>query len=163
VTLAAGANTFKAGDVVTFAGAYRVHPETKVSTGVLQQFVITADYAGGAGDISVSPAVYTTTGRQNLTAAGIPTGGAVVKVGAGANETLTQSLAFHKDAFAFVTTDLPLPKGVDFAAREVVDNLSVSLVRDFTISDRSFPCRIDLLYGFKAIRPQLACRIHNDG
>jgi hypothetical protein len=58
---------------------------------------------------------------------------------------------------------LPLPDGTDWARREVVDGISVSLVRDFSISDRSFPCRLDVLYGYKAVRPQLAYRVHNDG
>lgn len=163
VTVQTGTTTFLAGDVFTVAGCFRVHPETKVSTGVLQQFVVAADYAGGAGSLTFAPAIYTTTGRQNVTAGGMPNAGAIVKVGAGASETLVQSLAFHKDAFAFVTADLPLPEGTDFAAREVVDGISLSVVRDFSISDRSFPCRIDVLYGYKAVRPQLATRIHNDG
>ncbi|MHB1098446.1 MAG: P22 phage major capsid protein family protein [Burkholderiales bacterium] len=158
VTVQLGTNTFKKGDVFTVAGCYRVHPETKASTGVLQQFVVTADYAGGAGSLSFSPAIYTTTGRQNVTAGGMPNSGALVKVG-GASAVYKPSLAFHKDAFAFVTADLPLPKGVDFAAREVYDGISMSLVRDFSISDRSFPCRLDVLYGYQTIRPQLAARI----
>lgn len=163
VVVATGATTFLAGDVFTVAGCFRVHPETKVSTGVLQQFVVTANYAGGAGNLNFAPAIFTTTGRQNVTAGGMPTTAAIVKVGAGANETLVQSLAFHKNAFAFVTADLPLPNGRDWARREVVDGISISLIRDFTISDRSFPCRLDVLYGYKAIRPALAARIHNDG
>lgn len=162
VTVATGATTFKKGDVFTVANCFRVHPETKVSTGVLQQFVVTADYAGGAGNLAFAPAIYTSGGRQNVTAGGMPNTSAITKVGAGASETLTQSLAFHKNAFAFVTADLPLPDGTDWARREVVDGISISLVRDFSISDRSFPCRIDVLYGYKAIRPQLAARIHND-
>jgi hypothetical protein len=93
----------------------------------------------------------------------MPNGNAITKVGAAANETLTQSLAFHKDAFTFVTADLELPKGVDFAARQVMDGISMSLVRDFSVSDRTFPCRIDVMYGYKTIRPQLAVRVHNDG
>ena len=56
VTVATGATTFKKGDSITFAGCNRVHPETKVDTGVLQQFVVTADYAGGAGNLAISPA-----------------------------------------------------------------------------------------------------------
>jgi hypothetical protein len=52
---------------------------------------------------------------------------------------------------------------VDFAAREVMDGISMSIVRDFDISDRSFPCRLDVLYGYAALRPQLAARIHADG
>ena len=162
VTVATGTTTFKKGDVFTVAGCFRVHPETKASTGVLQQFVVTADYAGGAGSVTFAPAVYTSTGRQNVVAAGMANGSAIVKVGAGASETLDQSLAFHENAFTFVTADLPLPDGVDWAKREVFDGISMSMVRDFTIADRSFPCRIDVLYGYKAIRPQLATRVHND-
>ena len=162
VTVATGTTTFKKGDVFTVAGCFRVHPETKASTGVLQQFVVTADYAGGAGSVTFAPAVYTSTGRQNVVAAGMANGSAIVKVGAGASETLDQSLAFHENAFTFVTADLPLPDGVDWAKREVFDGISMSMVRDFTIADRSFPCRIDVLYGYKAMRPQLATRVHND-
>lgn len=153
--------TFKVGDVFTVAGTYRVHPETKVSTGDLQQFVVTADAASTT--IAFEPAIYTSGPRQNISSTGLVTSSALVKVGAGADELLKQSLAFHKSAFAFVTADLELPKGVDFAAREVVDNISMSLVRDFSISDRTFPCRLDVMYGYKAVRPQLATRVHYDG
>lgn len=163
VTVKTGANTFKAGDVVTFAGTFRVHPETKVSTGALQQFVVTEDYVGGAGNLKISPAIYTSGGRQNVTAGGFVADGAVVKVAAGASELMSPNLVFHKNAFTFATADLVLPKGVDFAAREVYDGISMSLVRDFSISDRSFPCRVDVLYGYKTLRPQLAARLHADG
>lgn len=157
VTVAVGATTFKKGDVVTFAGCNRVHPETKVDTGVLQQFVITADYAGGAGNLPISPAIVTSTGRQNVSAS--PTnGGAVVKVG-GASAVYKPSLAYHKDAFTFATADLVMPEGVDFASRQVMDGISMSMVRQFTIADRAFPCRIDVLYGYKTLRAQLASRI----
>jgi len=158
-----GTTTFKKGDVFTVAGCFRVHPETKVSTGALQQFVITTDYAGGAGTINFAPAIYTSGGKQNVVAAGMANGSAIVKVGAGNAEQLGADLVFHKNAFAFATADLLLPSGVDFAAREVMDGISMSIVRDFAISDRSFPCRIDVLYGYKTIRPQLACRLHADG
>lgn len=159
-TLTGAATTWKVGDVFTVASCYRVHPETKVSTGELQQFVVTEDCTTA---MKFAPAIYTSGPRQNVTSGGMPNGNAVVKVGAGASETLTQSLAYHKDAFAFVTADLPLPEGTDWAKREVMDGISLSLVRDFNISDRSFPCRIDCLYGYKAIRPQLATRVHYDG
>lgn len=162
ITVDTGTTTFLIGDVITFAGVYRVHPETKLSTGVLQQFVITANSGASATSLAISPAVVATGGRQNVSNT-IADNSAIVKVGAGASETLVQSLAFHKDAFAFVTADLPLPQGEDWARREVLDGISVSLIRGFTIADRSFPCRLDVLYGYKAIRPQLACRVHNDG
>ena len=164
VTVAsAGSTTFKAGDVFTVAGCFRVHPETKVSTGVLQQFVVTADYAGGAGSLSFAPAIYTSGGRQNVVAAGMANSSAIVKVGAGASEQLTPSMVFHRDAFAFATADLVMPKGVDFAAREVYDGISLRTVRQYAISTDTMPCRIDVLYGYKTIRAQLAARIHADG
>lgn len=159
VTLTGASTTFKAGDIFTVADCNRVHPETKQDTGVLQQFTCLADCTTA---MTFNPPIYTSGPRQNVVAAGMANGKAVVKVGAAASETLVQSLAFHRDAFTFVTADLELPRGVDFAAREVMDGISMSLVRDFNVSDRTFPCRIDVLYGYKAIRPQLACRVHND-
>ncbi len=159
VTVAsAGSTTFKKGDIFTVAGCNRVHPETKVDTGALQQFVVTADYAGGAGSLQFAPAIYTTTGRQNVTAAGLPNGAALVKVG-GASAVYKPSLAFHKDAFTFATADLVMPSGVDFASRQVMDGLSMRIVRQYSISNDTFPCRLDILYGYKTIRAQLAARI----
>jgi hypothetical protein len=163
VTVATGATTFKAGDIFTVAGCFRVHPETKVSTGVLQQFVVAADYAGGAGSLTFAPAIFTSGGRQNVVAAGMANSSAIVKVGAGNAELLTPSMVFHRDAFAFATADLVMPKGVDFAAREVYDGISLRTVRQYAIGTDTMPCRIDVLYGFKTIRAQLAARIHADG
>jgi hypothetical protein len=37
----------------------------------------------------------------------------------------------------------------------------MSIVRDFSISDRTFPCRVDVLYGYKTLRAQMACRLAN--
>ena len=158
VTVATGATTFKKGDIITFSGCNRVHPETKADTGALQQFVVTADYAGGAGNISISPAIYTSTGLQNVLATGIPNGATVTKVG-GASAVYKPSLVFHKDAFAFATADLIMPKGVDFSAREVYDGISMRIVRAYDINNDNLPCRIDVLYGYKTLRAQLAARI----
>lgn len=158
VTVATGSTTFKKGDIITFVGCNRVHPETKADTGVLQQFVVTADYAGGAGSLQFSPAIYTSGGRQNVVAAGIANGVAIAKVG-GASAIYKPSLAFHKDAFAFATADLVMPNGVDFASRQVQDGISMRIVRAYDINNDKFPCRLDVLYGYKTIRPQLACRI----
>lgn len=163
VVVATGSTTLKQGDVFTVAGCYRVHPETKVSTGALQQFVVTADYSGGAGTLNFAPAIYTSGGRQNVVAAGMANGSAIVKVGAGNAEQLGADLVFHKDAFAFATADLLLPGGVDFASREVMDGISMRIVRQYDINNDKFPTRLDVLYGYKAIRPQLAARLHADG
>lgn len=159
VVVATGTTTFKKGDIFTVANCFAVHPETKATTGRLQQFVVTADYAGGAGTLNFSPAIYTSTGAQNVVAAGMANGSAITKVGAAANEYYYPSLVFQKNAFAFATADLVMPKGRDFAAREVYDGISMRIVRDYDITNDKYPCRIDVLYGYKTIRPNLACRI----
>ncbi len=157
ITVATGATTFKKGDVVTFAGCFRVHPETKTVLGDPQQFVVTADYAGGAGNLAIAPAIVTSGGTQNVSAS--PTnGGAVAKIG-GASAVYKPSLAFHKDAFTFATADLVLPKGVDMASRAVMDGISMRLVRQYDINADKFPVRLDVLYGYQTLRAQLACRI----
>lgn len=158
ITIQTGTTTFLVGDVVTLAGCFAVHPETKVSTGVLQKFVVTANSGTSATSLSISPAITISGVNQNVS--GYPTNtGAVLKIVGGANAVFDQSLACHKDAFAFVSADLQMPKGTDMAAREVMDGLSMRFVRDYSISDDLFKSRFDVLYGYKAIRPQLACRI----
>lgn len=162
LTVDTGTTTFLVGDVITIAGVNRVHPETKADTGELQKFVVTADSGASATSLSISPAITTSGGRQNVS--GSPAdNAAITKIGAGASELLTNSMVYHKDAFTFATADLLLPTGVDFARREVFDGISIRLVRDYDINNDKFPCRLDVLYGYKTIRPQLACRIHADG
>lgn len=153
-----GTTTFKRGDIVTFAGVNRVHPESKADTGVLQQFVITADFAGGAGSLAISPAVVATGATQNVSNS-VADNSAVVKVG-GASAVYKPSLAFHENAFTFATADLEdVSQYGAWGAREVFDGISMRVARQYAISSDTIPCRIDVLYGFKTIRPQLACRI----
>jgi hypothetical protein len=159
VTVAVGATTFKKGDVFTVAGCNRVHPETKVDTGVLQQFVVLADYAGGAGSLTFSPPIYTTTGRQNVTAGGMPNGNAITKIG-GASAIYKPSLVYQKDAFTFATADLEdVSQYGAWGAREVMDGISLRVARQYAIGTDTIPCRIDVLYGYKTMRAQLAARI----
>lgn len=160
-----GSGSFKKGDIVMIESLYRVHPETKVSTGKLMQFVVTADATPGAGggDLSISPNIVTSGARQNVT--GLADGKKIYKreydestaVGNAADYLI--SMGYHKDAFAFATADLVMPRGVDFSAREVLDGISMRIVRQYDINNDNLPCRIDVLYGYKTIRPELACRL----
>jgi hypothetical protein len=161
VTIANGSSkTLKQGDIITFAGCNRVHPESKADTGALMQFVVTADVASSGTSVSISPAIVTSGATQNVSAS--PTNsGAVTKVGT-ASQQYGLSMAYHKEAFAFATADLVMPKGVDFGAREVMDGISMRIVRAYDINNDKFPCRLDVLYGYKTIRPQLAVRLANN-
>jgi hypothetical protein len=151
----AGANV-TVGTVFTFSQSVvnAVHPETKTDLGFLQQFVITAV---DGNDWTFSPAIITSGAKKNVTA--LPTTGHAITVFGTASQTKNQHLAYHEDAFTFATADLLLPRGVDFAAREVMDGISVRLIRDYDINNDTFPCRVDVLYGYKELRPEHACRI----
>lgn len=166
INIDTGAGSFKQGDIITIAGVNAVHPETKQDLGYLKQFVVTADATPGAGggSLNISPSIVSSGARQNVSAA--PADGAQVfkresddstAIGNGADYYV--GLGYHKDAFAFATADLILPKGVDFAAREVMDGISMRIVRDYDINNDNLPCRLDVLYGYKAIRPELAVRL----
>ena len=159
IAVTGGSGTLVAGDVITIAGVFSVHPESKTSTGVLQQFVVTAAYAGGAGNITVSPTPVTSGATQNVTISSAGAGKAVA-VGGTASTEYTTSLLYQKEAFTFATADLVMPKGVDFAAREMLDGISLRVVRQYDINNDNLPCRVDILYGYKTLRPQFAARHH---
>jgi hypothetical protein len=156
--LATGSNTFNKGDIVTFSTVFAVDPETKASRGFLQQFVVTANYAGGAGNLSISPTPITSGAAQNVTAVGA--GLTVAKAGGGASALYSQSVLFHPEAFAFVTADLvDVSKFGAWGARQVMDGISMRIARQYNITNDNVPCRIDVLYGYKTLRPQLAARV----
>jgi hypothetical protein len=160
VTIQTGSTTFAVGDVVTFAGCFAVHPETKATYPYLQTFVVTAAYAGGGGNLAISPAIVTSGPRQNVSAS--PTNsGAVTKIagGTGASYVYRPSLFFHPDAFTFATADLEMPGGVDFSARKNFEGVSMRIVRQYDINEDRFPCRLDVLYGFRTMRAELAARV----
>jgi hypothetical protein len=52
-----------------------------------------------------------------------------------------------------------LPQGVDMASRQVHNGISMRIVRQYDINNDRMPCRIDVLYGFSVIRPQMAVRL----
>jgi hypothetical protein len=161
ITVASGSGAINQGDVFTIADVYAVHPETKVSTGILYQFVAAAAATSGATTIVVYEAPVTSGAKQNVSLVSAGASKAVTFFGT-LTTAVTTSLLYQKEAFAFATADLEMPKGVHFAAREMIDGLSLRVVRAYDINNDMFPCRLDILYGYKTLRPQLACRLHNN-
>jgi hypothetical protein len=152
----------KKGDVFTIAGVFAVNPQNRQSTGQLMQFVVTADVNSvtGGATIPISPAVRAAGQYQNVTA--LPVDNAEITVLGAASTATPVNLAYHKDAFVLGMADLELPGGTDMAARAVDPDagLSIRIVRAYDINTDRFPCRLDVLYGWKAVYPELACRIH---
>jgi hypothetical protein len=151
------------GDIFTIANVYSVNPQSRKSTGSLQQFVVTAaassSSAGKIGSLAIAPAIVTSGQFQTVNAA--PADGASITVVGTGGTVSPMNLMFHRDAFAFACADLPLPKGIDMAARisDKRTGVSIRMVRAYDIVNDMFPCRLDVLYGWATPYPQLACRI----
>ena len=156
-----GSATINAGDVFTIAGVYAVNPQTRQSTGSLQQFVCTATNTASSGawtSVAISPAIYTSTNAL-ATVDSFPADNAAVTFVGTASTQYPQNLVYHKDAITLATADLLLPQGVDMASRQVHNGISLRVVRQYDINNDRMPCRIDVLYGYSAIRPPMACRL----
>lgn len=154
------------GDVITFANVFAVNPQSKQSTGALRQFVVTANVqSNGAGVANIPIAgpgglgIIVAGPFQTVTAS--PANNAAISVQGAPNTQSPRGLAFHRDAFAFACADLPLPGGVDKAARVNDDQLgmSIRLIRAYDINTDRYPCRTDILYGWATLYPELACRV----
>ncbi len=172
------------GDVFTMAGVYMVNPQSRQATSQLRYFVVrppvgtpsngtfapVTDIFGnvvggtytsdGSGllQVTVASAVISAGQFQNVSAA--PANSAGITLFA-SNKTSPQSLAFHRDAFTLVSADLPLPGGVDMAARASAKDvgMSIRVVRQYTINNDALPTRLDVLYGIAPLYRELSCRV----
>ena len=166
----AAANRLKEGDVIslgaTTTAVNAVNPMNYQSIGSVRNLVVTSDFdsdASGNGTINVSPSITASGAFQTVDA--LPGDGVAVNTfghaSTYASKQTPTALAFHRDAFSFATADLPLPGGVDRASRVSDDQLGISLrmVRDYTIMDDQFICRIDVLCGRVTQYQELACRV----
>lgn len=150
------------GTVFTVAGVYAVHPETKAAYPHLQQFVITAN---SSGVCTVSPATILTGARKNV---GSSTGAnlavtdfnskTLTFIGA-ASATYVQPIMYHKEAFQFITADLPLMDDALKCTRRVQDGLSLRVWMASDIRNDELLMRMDILYGMAALRPEWASRM----
>ena len=159
LTLTVGSGeTILPGDVFTIADCFSVNPQTRESTGSLFQFVALASTTSTTtATVTVAPMYSAANALATMNV--LPsTSKAVVFVGA-ASTQYAQNLVYHKDAITFATADLLLPQGVDMAARAVHNGISLRVVRQYDINNDRMPCRIDVLYGYSTIRPQMGCRI----
>jgi hypothetical protein len=154
--------TLTKGTVFTIPGVYAVNPQNRQSTGALRNFVVTADAPGSSTSLSIFPVPVFSGQFQNVTSSTgtIGSGTATILSGStGAAVSVPNALAFHKDAFALGTADLLLPQGVDMAGRASADGLSIRLVRQYDINSDQLPTRLDVLYGWSTIYPELATRV----
>ena len=161
ISFSSGSPTFRVGDVFTIANVYSVNPQTRQSTGSLQQFVVTTNLdisSTTTGTLTISPAIYTSTNAL-ATVDSFPVASAALTFLGGSATSYPQNLIYHKNAITFATADLLLPQGVDMASRQVHNGISMRIVRQYDINNDRLPCRIDVLYGYSVIRAPMAVRL----
>ncbi|MDE3023063.1 MAG: hypothetical protein KGI54_14655 [Pseudomonadota bacterium] len=157
------------GDTFTIANVFAVNPQNRQAYGSnkLRNFVVTAaagKASSGTFSVTVSPAIITGGQFQNVNVASTSTTATVTALSlpaSGANVTGSQNIMMHKNAFTVAMADLELPEGVHFAGRAADKEigLSIRVVRQYTINNDSIPTRLDVLYGWAPLYPELACRV----
>lgn len=154
--------TQNVGEVFTIAGVFACHPETKAAYSSLQQFTITAV---GAVTTTISPQIFMTGARQNVVSS---TGATLTSASFNAqvltfigvaSTSYVQNLMYHKEAYQFITADLPLMDDAQKCVNKVQDGLSIRVWMGSDIRNDELLMRLDLLYGFAALRPEWGCRI----
>ncbi|HDR9100053.1 TPA: hypothetical protein QDB15_001109 [Burkholderia vietnamiensis] len=164
VTGLGAGGTVSKGDTFTIAGVYGVNPQNRQSTGVLRQFTVTAAAtADGSGNatLSIFPPINTAASNQQYQSVSAgPANAAAVTWDIAASTQYVANLTYHKDAFTLATADLEdVSKYGAWGARRVHKGISMRIARQYAIGTDTVPCRIDVLYGWAAIYPELACRI----
>ena len=163
---AASANaTLNQGDVIQIANVYAVNPQNRQAYGSnkLRNFVVTSTVSitsGSSASVTVSPAIITGGQFQNVSVSATSST-ATVSPFNNTGAVSPQNIVMHRNAFTLATADLELPEGVHFAGRasDKEIGLSMRVVRQYTINNDSIPTRLDVLYGWAPLYPELACRV----
>jgi len=165
IAAASAAAPIQQGDVITIANVYAVNPQNRQPYGTnrLRNFVVTSAVtisSGGSASVTVSPAIITAGQFQNVFVSATSSSAVVTPF----NNTGTvspQNIILHRNCETLACADLELPMGVVFAGRasDKELGLSIRVCRQYTINNDSIPCRLDVLYGWAMLYPELGCRV----
>lgn len=158
ITVAALNGTVTKGTKVTFASVFAVNPKSRVSTGVLAQFTVTADCAAAATTLPISPALTPSGAFQNVTAS--PGNGALITIFGTASGSYNCSVAFHKNAFTLASVPMYAPpggKGVIDVAQKEYKGINLKVTEFYDGVNDNYIMRFDVLFGWAATYPELAC------
>lgn len=156
ITVNAITGTLNKGDIITFAGVHAINRLTGQSYGTLAQFVVTANVLNGATSIPIYPAIVPAPAAFNTVDAS-PANSAAISLVIPASTQYRQNLAYYPEAFTLATADLEMPtSGVVEAARAEFDGISLRMITGYNITTDQLITRMDILYGYAAIRPEWA-------
>ncbi len=162
LTVTATTGTFNIGDIITIAGVYAVNRITKLTTGELRQFAITANVPAGSTSIPIYPALVPPVNGQQVqyqTVTASPASNAQINPTntLAASTVYRKNFAYAPEAVTLATADLVIPKNVIEGAREQFDGVSMRMITDYFIGTDQEITRLDVLYGYLWIRPEWAC------
>ncbi len=159
----AGTNTLTKGTVFTIAGVYDVNPITKATLRNLKQFTVTATTAAIAGAIAalpISPALYFTGTRQNVSTTIADNQPLTFSTGTTASSVLANSLVYHPSAIRFASVPLFDPgTGVVECATETVDGISMRAIKFYDGDTDQLKMRLDIQFGTAVVRDEHLCRV----
>jgi hypothetical protein len=156
LTVNAITGTLKQGDIITITGVDAINRLTGDDYGTLQQFVVTADVASGATSIPIYPSIVPAPAAFN-TVTDSPANSAPISLVMAAGTKYRQNLAYYPEAFTLATADLIMPtSGVVESARAEFDGVAMRMLTAYDVMSDNLVTRLDLLYGFAAIRPEWA-------
>lgn len=162
ITVAAtGAGTITRGTTITLPGVFAVNPVSRQSTGVLANFVITADVAQGAVSLPISPAIVTSGNFQNVTAS--PTTAQPFVIQGAASTNFTANIGMHEDAFTVAMVPLwsPPEKGV-LSSKSVDDEgFRLRVLEYYDGTNDVANMRVDVLFGWAATYPELSVKYYS--
>jgi hypothetical protein len=159
--VAVAGGTLTRGTVITLPGVFAVNPQSRQSTGVLADFVVTADVLVGATSIPISPAIVTSGAFQNVSAS--PTTAQPYIIKGAASTAYGTNVAYHKDAFTLAMVPMWSPpggKGVIDVAQETHEGFTVKVTRFYDGVNDNAITRLDVLFGWAATYPELATKYY---
>lgn len=158
-TSGAASQTVKAGDVFTVSACYAVNPQTRQSTGSLFQFVVPADFTAATNTLTITGmnAMYSAT-QALATMDALPQSGATVTWVGSASTVYPQNLIYQKDSIIFATADLVL-HDTGKCSRMNHNGISMRYWEASDIVNDKKYVRLDVLYGYTVIRPEMAVRL----
>jgi len=161
----ASTTTLNAGDVFTIGsgatGVYMVNAQTKQALSTLQQFTVvtkTVTDGGGLSTITVSPAIVTTGGFQNVDKA--PATNAVINVLGASLATTQLALAFDRDAIMLATKELiPYSVGMGKTTTDDQTRIPIRVQQLPDIRTNQEIMRFDTMVAWATLYEQLGVRI----
>jgi hypothetical protein len=157
-----GTNNLTAGTTFTIAGVFDVNPITKATLPNLKQFTVTATTAATAGAIAalpISPALFFSGPRQNVSATIADNAALTFSTGTGV-VPLANSLVYHPSAVRFASVPLFDPgNGVVECSTETVDGISMRAIKFYDGDTDQLKMRLDIQFGTAVVRDEWLCRV----